>query len=659
VYTVTLGQAAVTPVTVNLTYGGTATGGGTDYTGVVSVTIPAGATSATFTLPTTNDVIDEPDETVIVSLGSISGGGFEAIAANPASNSVTTTITDNDPTPSLAVNDVSVNEAAGTATFTVTLSAVSGQTVTVNYATGGGSATAGSDYTATSGALTFTPGVVTQTITVPILNDSATESSETFNVTLSGALNATIADNTGVGTIIDNDAPPVLDLDANNSSGAAGASYATTYTEQGAAVAIADADLSITDVDSTNLTGATIVLTNRQSGDVLNLPGMPAGITASVNTTPTQITITLSGSATLAQYQSAIGGITFAAGGGDTPDTTARSVTVSVTDGTSSSNVATSTIAVVAVNDAPVNTLPASISVTEDAASPIIGISASDVDAGGSTINVTLSVPAGTLTAVSGSGVTVTGSGSGALVLAGTQSAINAFIAASAVSYTTAANANGSVALTVTTSDLGNTGSGGALTDVDTVTLNITPVNDAPTQTVPGAQSTSEDTARVFSNANGNAITVADVDSALTTTVSVTNGTLSAVGFCRRHDHQQRQRQRHDQRFAGGRQRRAERPGLQPERRLQRQRHAHRSPPATAWQHPWCRRLASTSARCPTSPATRRRPTRTRRSTSTSTPTTRSRTALTRSPPSTAARSPSAARSRWPTAASRCWPTAH
>ena len=94
-------------MTVNLNYGGTATGGGTDYTGVVSVTIAAGATSATFTLPTTNDVINEPDETVVVSLGGISGGGFEAIAANPAANSVTTTIIDNDPTPSLVINDVS------------------------------------------------------------------------------------------------------------------------------------------------------------------------------------------------------------------------------------------------------------------------------------------------------------------------------------------------------------------------------------------------------------------------------------------------------------------------------------------------------------------------------------------------------------------------
>ncbi|MFZ6820685.1 Calx-beta domain-containing protein, partial [Undibacterium sp. Ji22W] len=85
-----------------------------------------------------------------------------------------------DATPSLSINDVIVNEAAGTATFTVTLSAASGQTVSVGYNTSNGTATAGSDYTATSGTLTFNPGVTTQTITVNIANDSVFELSENF-----------------------------------------------------------------------------------------------------------------------------------------------------------------------------------------------------------------------------------------------------------------------------------------------------------------------------------------------------------------------------------------------------------------------------------------------------------------------------------------------
>jgi hypothetical protein len=191
-------------------------------------------------------------------------------------------------------------------------------------------------------------------------------------------------------------------------------------------------------------------------------------------------------------------------------------------------DVDTVSINVTAVNDAPVNTVPASISVTEDVASAITGISVNDVDAASGSISVTLSAPAGTLAATSGSGVTVSGSGTGSLVLSGTQANINSFIAASAVTYTTAANANGSVTLTVTTNDLGNIGSGGALTDVDTVTLNIAAVNDAPVNTVPAAQTTNEDTAKAITG-----LSISDVDAgsaAMSVTLGMTNGTLAVSG---------------------------------------------------------------------------------------------------------------------------------
>ena len=110
--------------------------------------------------------------------------------------------------PSLRVNNISVTEgnAAVTATFTVSLSAPSGQTVTVKYATGGGTATAGSDYAAIAlTTLTFTPGQTSKTISVQVKGDVVDEPNETFNVNLSAATNATIADAQGVGTITDND----------------------------------------------------------------------------------------------------------------------------------------------------------------------------------------------------------------------------------------------------------------------------------------------------------------------------------------------------------------------------------------------------------------------------------------------------------------------
>lgn len=131
-------------------------------------------------------------------------------------------------------------------------------------------------------------------------------------------------------------------------------------------------------------------------------------------------------------------------------------------------------------NAAPAVAVPANISVTEDIASPLTGISFSDADAGGASVNITMSVPAGVLSATGGSGVTiVSGNGTGSMVLSGSINDINAFIAAQAVIYTTALNANGSVVLTVMINDNGNTG-GPALTDTKNVSLVITAVDDQP-----------------------------------------------------------------------------------------------------------------------------------------------------------------------------------
>jgi len=109
--------------------------------------------------------------------------------------------------PDITINNATVSENAGTATFTVSLSFASASTVTVHYATSNQSATAGSDYTAKSGTVTFVPGDTSEPISVAILDDSNNESSETFLVNLSNASHATIADALGLGTIVDNDAP--------------------------------------------------------------------------------------------------------------------------------------------------------------------------------------------------------------------------------------------------------------------------------------------------------------------------------------------------------------------------------------------------------------------------------------------------------------------
>ena len=120
--------------------------------------------------------------------------------------------------PALSIDDVAVAEGnAGTTTlgFTVSLSAVSDQTVTVGYATVDGTATtADGDYLAASGTLTFAPGVTTQPVSVTVNGDVTNEADEIFIVDLSGPVNATISDSQGIGTISNDDAGvPTLSID--------------------------------------------------------------------------------------------------------------------------------------------------------------------------------------------------------------------------------------------------------------------------------------------------------------------------------------------------------------------------------------------------------------------------------------------------------------
>jgi hypothetical protein len=110
--------------------------------------------------------------------------------------------------PTLSLDDVTLTEGqAGTtnAQFTVSLSASSSSTVTVTYATADGTATAGSDYVAASGTLTFPAGTTRQTVVVAVKGDKTQESDETFGVSLGGASHATIADGQDLGTIVNDD----------------------------------------------------------------------------------------------------------------------------------------------------------------------------------------------------------------------------------------------------------------------------------------------------------------------------------------------------------------------------------------------------------------------------------------------------------------------
>lgn len=120
----------------------------------------------------------------------------------------------------LSIDDVAVDETAGTAAFTVSLAEVSAQTVTVDYASADQTATQPADYLPVSDTLTFLPGETSKLVNVTIVDDASGEGDETFAIELSGATNAVLAKDIGVGTIQDNEVSP-CGRPSYNSSGEA------------------------------------------------------------------------------------------------------------------------------------------------------------------------------------------------------------------------------------------------------------------------------------------------------------------------------------------------------------------------------------------------------------------------------------------------------
>ncbi|MEM7535245.1 MAG: Calx-beta domain-containing protein [Chloroflexota bacterium] len=163
-----------------------------------SAFIPAGSLTAPIGIPIIDDELDEATETFFIDLSS-------PLYATIADNQGVGTILDNDETvlPCIRINDVSAVETAGALVFTVSLSESPQRTISVGYATADISALAPDNYTAQTGTLTFGPGQTQQSISIEIKNLAIIQGNRTFQVSLSGAANATICDGTGIGTIID------------------------------------------------------------------------------------------------------------------------------------------------------------------------------------------------------------------------------------------------------------------------------------------------------------------------------------------------------------------------------------------------------------------------------------------------------------------------
>jgi hypothetical protein len=217
--TVALTTASASSVSVDWSAAdGTATAD--DYTASSgSLTFNGGQTTKTVTVPVTADDLDEDDETVIVGLSNPSG-------ASIAQAQSTATIVDDDAEPDVSIGDVTVTEGdTGTvaAVFGLTLGTASGREVAVDVATADGSGTAGVDYVASTTTVTIPAGETSATFEVPVNGDFLNEVDETFTASLSGATNVTIVDGTGVGTISNDDAVPMLSVaDANAAEEAGG-----------------------------------------------------------------------------------------------------------------------------------------------------------------------------------------------------------------------------------------------------------------------------------------------------------------------------------------------------------------------------------------------------------------------------------------------------
>ncbi|MEM9534337.1 MAG: Ig-like domain-containing protein [Cyanobacteria bacterium P01_E01_bin.45] len=255
---------------------------------------------------------------------------------------------------------------------------------------------------------------------------------------------------------------------------------------------VLSANPTTTDSDIDDGDTFTVTQVNGSAGNVGNLINLSSGAQ-----------LTLNSNGTFAYDPSgAFDGIT-----SNTIDT----FTYQIGDGNMGFDTATATITITPVNDAPVNTVP--IAQTTNSVTPIAftTISISDVDAGGGSLQSVIATTFGTLTVAPGSGANVSSDGSDSVTITGTLAQINA--ALNGLDYDSD-GMTGIATITLTTTDQGNTGSGGVRTDTDFISVTVTPPNDAPVVDLDGPGGTAN-FSTTFTEGSG-AIAIADTDSVIT-----------------------------------------------------------------------------------------------------------------------------------------------
>jgi hypothetical protein len=307
---------------------------------------------------------------------------------------------------------------------------------------------------------------------------------------------------------------------------------ALAYTENAGAVAI-DSALAVSDADDVNLQGATITIAgNYVNGqDILSFTDQ-SGITG--NWSAAAGTLTLSGSSSVANYQAALRSITYT-NTSDNPSTALRTVSFVVHDGTVNSVAATRDISIASLNDAPAlaGIEGAAVVYIENGSSLVTSsITVSDLDnttLAGATVQITGNYVNGQDLLTFTNTPNITGSwdgASGTLTLNGVDTLANYQAALRNVGYANSSDNPNTATRTVTF----RANDGAANSNSLTRDVAITAVNDAPVNNLPGPQSTAEDTPLVFSNGNGNLISVSDVDAAgnaLQVTLTATDGVVT------------------------------------------------------------------------------------------------------------------------------------
>ena len=261
-FTVTLSNPSFETITVSYTTTpGTATEG-TDYNDSTgTVTFLPGDTTETINVTVIDDLNFEPDETFFVDLSA-------PVNATISDAQGLGTIQNDDGVPAATINDVAQMETNGATNFvfTVTLGTTSTSTVTINYTTNPGTATEGVDYTDATGVLTFVPGDTSETITVAVIGDNVFEGDETFFVDLSAPSNATLTDNQGLGTILNDDPlPQIIISDVTQAEGTGGTTNfvftVTLSNPSGSNVTVNYTTTPGTATEGTDYTDATSTLT--------------------------------------------------------------------------------------------------------------------------------------------------------------------------------------------------------------------------------------------------------------------------------------------------------------------------------------------------------------------------------------------------------------